>query len=290
MCSVFSCIAGGLKFPLFWLLHSHRYTLIFIMAKVPLALDTGALAALLNVQDANVVTMVPALAQPAVQVPQAANADQPAEKMRTSLFNSKPTMLDKLQRFAFVFSILRLYLGRLLYVSCPVSVVRSLLVHFVLSVFFFAIFLRVVCIGVFGFFSFLLFVWVAGICSSLVAKLVTHLVPCYCAHCRPLLRMLLFFYSYSSCKLELFALAWFPSSPREFSTLSSFLYYCSHQIQIAHITHQLGSCFWYYFNNQQAYFEFHCTYRQISSIGSVCHGSGLCLYCRSCYVHVTGLG
>ena len=29
-----------------------------------------------------------------------------------------------------------------------------------------------------------------------------------------------------------------------------------------------------------AYFEFHCTYRQISSIGSVCHGSGLCLYCR----------
>lgn len=80
MCSVFSCIAGGLKFPLFWLLHSHRYTLIFIMAKVPLALDTGALAALLNVQDANVVTMVPALAQPAVQVPQAVNADQPVQQ------------------------------------------------------------------------------------------------------------------------------------------------------------------------------------------------------------------
>ena len=160
MCSVFSCIAGGLKFPLFWLLHSHRYTLIFIMAKVLLALDTGALAALLNVQDANVVTMVPALAQPAVQVPQAANADQPAEKMRTSLFNSKPTMLDKLQRFAFVFSVLRLYLGRLLYVSCPVSVVRSLLVHFVLSVFFFCnffacclhwrvwlLFFLVICLG-----------------------------------------------------------------------------------------------------------------------------------------------
>jgi len=37
-------------------------------------------------------------------------------------------------------------------------------------------------------------------------------------------------------------------------------------------------------------FQFYCSCRQISSILALCYCSGLCLYRRSCYVHVTGFG
>ena len=50
------------------------------MAQVPAAPDAGALAARLNdIQDANIGAVAPAPAHPAVQEPQAANPDQPAQ-------------------------------------------------------------------------------------------------------------------------------------------------------------------------------------------------------------------
>ena len=51
------------------------------MAQVPAAPDAGALAARLNdIQDANIDAVAPAPAHPAVQEPQAANPDQPAQR------------------------------------------------------------------------------------------------------------------------------------------------------------------------------------------------------------------
>ena len=53
---------------------------------------------------------------------------------------------------------------------------------------------------------------------------------------------------------------------------------------------ELGSCFRFDFYFRQAYFQFYCSHRQISSIGSVRYRSGLCLNRRPYYVHVSSLG
>ena len=50
---------------------------------------------------------------------------------------------------------------------------------------------------------------------------------------------------------------------------------------------ELGSCFWFDFYFRQAYFQFYCFHRQISSIVSVRYRSGLCLNLRVYYFHVS---
>ena len=70
----------------------------------------------------------------------------------------------------------------------------------------------------FSLFSFLLFVWVAGIRSGLLLKLATHLVLRYFIHCRPVASdvnvfVFLFYFLASWHCLRLRV----PSSPREFS-------------------------------------------------------------------------
>ena len=95
------------------------------MAQVPVAPDAGALAARLDVQDANVDPVAPAPAQPAVQAPQAADAGQPVQEQGHDA--------QQAPEVCFLSFRCLLVSRPLFHVLCPVLVVRSVLVHSVLS-------------------------------------------------------------------------------------------------------------------------------------------------------------